>query len=182
MPSLRRTFSSPSVRSTPYPSLSNAVNAAQVGRGNGHRRSSGSEISSRRVLADIEWWRVADGQHDLDADQESEDRNRDQNQDSPASEGLLVDEFLGGIGSLNIDEGPNHFSTSPFEEVRLFPSDMFQFNLPRTSSRTFSLQMNLQLSQLLLALPPAGDMPTSQRPLLWSRLPRQLRFLSMTFA
>ncbi|KAF8163614.1 hypothetical protein B0H34DRAFT_795301 [Crassisporium funariophilum] len=70
MPSLRRTASSPAVRSSPY---STGVVAA---RGHGNRRSSGSETTSRRVLADIEWWRVTDGQCDSGSDQESEDRNR----------------------------------------------------------------------------------------------------------
>ena len=65
MPSLRRTASSPAVRSSPY------SNGAVAARGHGHRRSSGSETTSRRVLADIEWWRVSDGQYD----QEQEDRN-----------------------------------------------------------------------------------------------------------
>lgn len=105
----------------PYPSLSNAVNAAQGNRGNGHRRSSGSEISSRRVLADIEWWRVADGQRLLDVDQESEDRNRDQNQDSPTGQSLFADELLGGAGSLGADEGVERPSTPPLEEVCFFP-------------------------------------------------------------
>ncbi|THU85652.1 hypothetical protein K435DRAFT_805735 [Dendrothele bispora CBS 962.96] len=75
MPSLRRTVSSPAVRSSPYPST--APSAAQRVHGNGHRRSTGSEIVSRRVLADIEWWRVADGQRDLEAEQELEDANND---------------------------------------------------------------------------------------------------------
>ncbi|KIM48733.1 hypothetical protein M413DRAFT_59046 [Hebeloma cylindrosporum] len=70
MPSLRRTASSPAVRSSPY------SNGGVVARGNGHRRSSGSETTSRRVLADIEWWRVSDGQCDPSADQEQEDRNQ----------------------------------------------------------------------------------------------------------
>jgi len=70
MPSLRRTLSSPSVRSSPY------SNGSLVARGGGHRRSSGSETTNRRVLADIEWWKVTDGQCDPDADQEPEDRNR----------------------------------------------------------------------------------------------------------
>jgi hypothetical protein len=66
MPSLRRSASSPAVRSSPY--------NAPASRGHGHRRVSGSETSNRRVLADIEWWRVTDGQRDPSADQESEDR------------------------------------------------------------------------------------------------------------
>ncbi|TFK42287.1 hypothetical protein BDQ12DRAFT_675951 [Crucibulum laeve] len=64
MPSLRRTASSPSVRSSPYSSSSSASVAT---RGHGHRRSSGSETTGRRVLADIEWWRVTDGQCDPSA-------------------------------------------------------------------------------------------------------------------
>ncbi|KAK0210956.1 hypothetical protein DFS33DRAFT_1378930 [Desarmillaria ectypa] len=81
MPSLRRTFSSPAVRSSPYPSASEHAGSSNRGHGGGHRRSSGSETIGRRVLADIEWWRVVDGQRDLDAEQESEDANRDQEPD-----------------------------------------------------------------------------------------------------
>lgn len=80
MPSLRRTFSSPSVRSSPYPTAFSNSSAHGSARVNGHpyRRSSGSETSGRRVLADLEWWRVIDGQHDGEAEQESEDRDQDQ--------------------------------------------------------------------------------------------------------
>ncbi|EPQ58279.1 hypothetical protein GLOTRDRAFT_114739 [Gloeophyllum trabeum ATCC 11539] len=81
MPSLRRTISSPSIRaarSAPYPS----IGSAGATRTHGHvpRRTSGSETASRRVLADIEWWRVLDGQREVDADS-LEDENRDQTQD-----------------------------------------------------------------------------------------------------
>ncbi|KAK7467330.1 hypothetical protein VKT23_004387 [Stygiomarasmius scandens] len=73
MPSLRRTVSSPlGLRSSPY---STGLNARA--HGHGHRRSSGSEIVTRRVLADIEWWRVADGQRDLEAEHELEDAQND---------------------------------------------------------------------------------------------------------
>jgi hypothetical protein len=80
-PSLRRTFSSPSVRPSPYPlGLSNSnVGSGRV-YGHRHRRSSGSDTSTRRVLADLEWWRVVDGQHDGDAEQETEDSEQDQGQ------------------------------------------------------------------------------------------------------
>lgn len=70
MPSLRRTASSPAVRSSPYSS------GSPVARGGGHRRSSGSETTNRRVLADIEWWRVTEGQRESSPDQEVEDRIR----------------------------------------------------------------------------------------------------------
>ena len=36
----------------------------------GHKRPSGSESTGRRVLADIEWWRVVDGQQLADVDQD----------------------------------------------------------------------------------------------------------------
>ena len=65
MPSLRRTTSSPSVRSSPYPtSLSLAA------RNPVPRRASGSDVSSRRVLAEIDWWRVEEGQKELAAGEE----------------------------------------------------------------------------------------------------------------
>ncbi|KAJ6630607.1 hypothetical protein B0H10DRAFT_2207676 [Mycena sp. CBHHK59/15] len=81
MPSLRRSLSFPSVRPAPYPALLSATSAAGPRtHGSGHRRSTGSETSNRRVLADIEWWRVAGGQSaeqgpeepDLGPDQEDD--------------------------------------------------------------------------------------------------------------
>lgn len=89
MPSLRRTFSSPSVRSSPYPSaFSNSTNVGS-GRVNGHgnRRSSGSETSGRRVLADLEWWRVVDGQHDGEVEHETEERDQEPGPDDGAPSG-----------------------------------------------------------------------------------------------
>ncbi|KAI0273591.1 hypothetical protein BC834DRAFT_966095 [Gloeopeniophorella convolvens] len=74
MPSLRRTLSSPSVRASPYPSSLGMLH----NRPHGRRRSSGSDVSSRRVLADVDWWRVADGQ----CEQASEEE-RDVGEDSP---------------------------------------------------------------------------------------------------
>ena len=94
MPSLRRTLSSPSVRSSPY------SNGSLVARGGGHRRSSGSETTNRRVLADIEWWKVTDGQCDPDADQEPEDRNRGDND-------IISLEVSMGSGT-QVDNGVDH--------------------------------------------------------------------------
>ncbi|OSD08586.1 hypothetical protein PYCCODRAFT_1380269, partial [Trametes coccinea BRFM310] len=73
MPSLRRTLSSPSVRSCPYTysasSTSNANGAPSpiAARTGSHqpRRSSGSDTSNRRVLADIDWWLVHDRERDI---------------------------------------------------------------------------------------------------------------------
>ena len=88
MPSLRRTSSTSAVRPSPY----------SAARGSGHRRSSGSDTTTRRVLADIEWWRVTEGQCDPNFDQETEDRNRG-SQDS-------VTRFLSwGIPLTHVDTG-----------------------------------------------------------------------------
>ncbi|KAF5373953.1 hypothetical protein D9758_000716 [Tetrapyrgos nigripes] len=104
MPSLRRTVSSPAVRSSPYPSTAPSNGALRAGHG--HRRSSGSDIVSRRVLADITWWTIMDGQRDLEAEQELEDAN-----DPPRNEGLV-----GGVGFTSPSEagGPETLAWSSF--------------------------------------------------------------------
>ncbi|KAF8921077.1 hypothetical protein CPB85DRAFT_1247714 [Mucidula mucida] len=79
MPSLRRTLSSPAVRSSPYPtSLSEQAAMLRSQGTGGHRRSTGSESIGRRVLADIEWWRVVDGQCLVSPDHDDEDVGRDE--------------------------------------------------------------------------------------------------------
>ena len=67
MPSLRRTLSSPSVRSSPYSYPSSANTNGHATRAGGYqpRRSSGSDTNSRRVLADLDWWLVQDGQYEV---------------------------------------------------------------------------------------------------------------------
>lgn len=70
MPSLRRALSTPSVRVSPYPSL--LTSRAQRSHPQGHRRSSGSDLTARKVLADIDWWRVADGQREKTGEEEEE--------------------------------------------------------------------------------------------------------------
>jgi hypothetical protein len=92
-PSLRRTFSSPSVRPSPYPTgLSNGS-----GRVHGHRnrRSTGSETSNRKVLADLEWWRVVDGQHDGEAEQETEESEQDQGRHASSGHSQTLAEGAG---------------------------------------------------------------------------------------
>ncbi len=63
MPSLRRTLSSPSVRSSPYYPTSSSHPTRLGARS--PRRSSGSDTLNRRVLADIDWWRVEESQHEV---------------------------------------------------------------------------------------------------------------------
>ncbi|KAH9843198.1 uncharacterized protein C8Q71DRAFT_698875 [Rhodofomes roseus] len=66
MPSLRRTFSSPPTRRGPYAYPSSLSSGPQTRAGpHQPRRSSGSDVSNRRVLADIDWWLVQDGQRDV---------------------------------------------------------------------------------------------------------------------
>ncbi|KAI6150707.1 hypothetical protein BKA82DRAFT_3076837 [Pisolithus tinctorius] len=109
MPSLRRSASSPSVRSSPYPlSLSSAVSSRARTAGQQPRRSSGSDVSERRVLADIEWWRVADGQCPPTPDS-------DQDEAQPPQRTTRVS--TGGVATLFAGEGP---------ESPLYISDLTQ--------------------------------------------------------
>ncbi|KAE9409463.1 hypothetical protein BT96DRAFT_931662 [Gymnopus androsaceus JB14] len=95
MPSLRRTLSSPVVRSSPYPTLLSSSSSGPATRpGHGHRRSSGSETATRRVLADIEWWRVTDGQRDPEAEQD----DHEQSPQSPAEN--LLDSLEGLVSPV----------------------------------------------------------------------------------
>ena len=68
MPSLRRALSTPSVRVSPYLVLPSS--RSHRPHPHGHRRSSGSDVSDRKVLADIDWWRVADGQRERGSEEE----------------------------------------------------------------------------------------------------------------
>ncbi|KAI8989695.1 hypothetical protein BD414DRAFT_507285 [Trametes punicea] len=106
MPSLRRTLSSPSVRSSPYTypssssSFANANSAGHATRAGNHqpRRSSGSDTGNRRVLADIDWWLVHDGQSDSlpeasAAAEDSDDQGAAENvQRRPGGHDLLVED------------------------------------------------------------------------------------------
>lgn len=120
MPSLRRTASSPAVRSSPY-GLS-SFNGAQVARGHAHRRSSGSETTNRRVLQDIEWWRVTDGQFEPGAgDLESEEPSRD-----VVHHNLVAGGFA-AAALFNTDTGVDH----PFTQSELWPSTDVRDSLSR---------------------------------------------------
>jgi hypothetical protein len=112
MPSLRRTFSYPPVRSSPYPTYSPSsalYNASRAQGGHGHRRSSGSDVSHRRVLADIEWWRVADGQrldhgddfHQVDGDQDADQRGQASNEQPAMATPLSLDDWSSSWTSGN---------------------------------------------------------------------------------
>ena len=84
MPSLRRALSTPSVRASPYPSL-----LTSRSQRSGHRRSSSSDLSARKVLADIDWWRVAHGQREKNGEEE-EGGEGDEGGDEGAGEATSV--------------------------------------------------------------------------------------------
>ncbi|EGO21030.1 hypothetical protein SERLADRAFT_475661 [Serpula lacrymans var. lacrymans S7.9] len=134
MPSLRRSFSSPSVRSSPYPPPVSAASTRT--RPHGHRRSSGSETSTRRVLADIEWWRVADGQLDLDAPHGQEDHPQDdaQNHDSVTlADDVNVPDFSAG-GGPDLPQTPLMWSLHTFDISR-----SQEYALPTTQFAALSI-------------------------------------------
>ncbi|KAF8635536.1 hypothetical protein AX17_003919 [Amanita inopinata Kibby_2008] len=133
MPSLRRTFSAPSARSSPYPTYSPSSalygSASRTQGAYGHRRSSGSETSARRVLADIDWWRVADGQraglasHDVRHGQENRNRDRHHRgvREQPAGGGAATISL-----SLELDGSPEPWTllsplVSSLSEERSLP-------------------------------------------------------------
>ncbi|KAH6894977.1 hypothetical protein BKA70DRAFT_1375715 [Coprinopsis sp. MPI-PUGE-AT-0042] len=131
MPSLRRTASSPLVRTSPY-SYSSSLAGAQVARGNGRRRSSGSEVANRRVLADIEWWKVTDGQCEsssVDFDGERLTNDDDENNvasDTIASPALLnvdtgVDRLLMPSALWASDDASSDVPTAEFAALSLAP-------------------------------------------------------------
>ncbi|KAG5341495.1 hypothetical protein C0989_010068 [Termitomyces sp. Mn162] len=125
MPSLRRSISSPAVRSSPYPALSSAVSGGLGARSSGRRRSTGSETSTRRVLADIEWWKVVDGQRDADADQESDEPNRDQAPDSPSGLGSALEELLNTSVLFGAGIGAEHTLMIPLASSQALPINEF---------------------------------------------------------
>ncbi|KAI0256659.1 hypothetical protein BJV78DRAFT_1165990 [Lactifluus subvellereus] len=71
MPSLRRAFSTPSVRVSPYPVLPSSRSHRP------HPHATGGPP----VLADIDWWRVADGQRERGSEEEDEEEERDVGED-----------------------------------------------------------------------------------------------------
>ncbi|KAA1471214.1 hypothetical protein DENSPDRAFT_850084 [Dentipellis sp. KUC8613] len=142
MPSLRRTLSSPSVRSSPY-------HSAVSGRGHGPRRTSGSAISTRRVLADIDWWRVTDGQlldADADVNEEAEEMRRAQDQPALAEVDDGADVREAGVErpSTPLFTGSTRVEESPQAMFSLFPALAITPRTPirRTvsESSTFSLE------------------------------------------
>jgi hypothetical protein len=88
MPSLRRALSTPSVRASPYPSL--LTSRPQRSHPHGHRRSSGSDLTARKVLADIDWWRVADGQREKTGEEDGEGDEGEEGGEGAGATGVSV--------------------------------------------------------------------------------------------
>ena len=145
MPSLRRTFSDSysNPRSSPYPSALSlsASGALNANNGSGsmrmRRAASGSETSTRRVLADIEWWRVTPGQQSEPEENASEE---DAALDLPAvgssdvHEGLatttIADEGHSTLDAAFVLEDGMFSSTDVSQGVGSFSYPSFQLNTP----------------------------------------------------
>ena len=113
MPSLRRTASQPAVKASRYPSFlsassrsaNNSPTTSRLHTGHSFRRSSDSEVSTRRVLADIEWWRVVDGQCDSNHNQQDQEQDQDSGLDESDDEPghrLVMDALLNGAQVSNL--------------------------------------------------------------------------------
>lgn len=159
-PSLRRTFSSPAVRPSPYPT---AFSNSSSGRAHGSRRSSGSESVCRRVLADLEWWKVVDGQHDAEAAQElGVERELDQGQDAEAPS---VNSQLSPVEVVGVERPstPPTWMFESFPDMEGLPTSQFAAlsiaprTPPRlTRSRTHTLESS---SSSLESTPEAMERP-----------------------
>lgn len=147
MPSLRRTFSSSSVRSSPYryPPLSPSALSASANaetRQPPRRRSSGGSTSHRRVLADIDWWLVHDGQRDFSAEDEDTTADADPSetteveQDANAEAGNVAGQGRSALSAWHFDVGVHlGVHDGPFDPVpyrfngTVSPSDRDSFEV-----------------------------------------------------
>jgi len=97
MPSLRRALSTPSVRASPYPSL--LASRSQHPHPHGHRRPSGSHLSARKVLADIDWGRVAQGQGEQRGEEEDEEEGGGRGEDDEVTGETTSVSVMGAVSS-----------------------------------------------------------------------------------
>jgi hypothetical protein len=166
MPSLRRTLSTPSVRSAPY-SLLSPTTAGPRTHGSGHRRSTGSETSGRRILADIEWWRVADGQRDVVSEQDLEeaDLDPDQEEDLPLAQVAAVP-TPGGAAGVERPSTPVHWVSRP-QEVAFFS------RVSKSKGSIYARCPWTKWPRSLSPLLPRVGTRSSPRRLRWSRRPRR---------
>ncbi|KAI0345337.1 hypothetical protein BDW22DRAFT_1026921 [Trametopsis cervina] len=108
MPSLRRTFSAPS-RSSPYCNTPQTRTSSRS-----PRRSSGSDTSNRRVLADIDWWRVEAAQREVrglapheqlrpaspaSSDEDEQEREQEERSPSPSPSPVATPAYNAGSSS-----------------------------------------------------------------------------------
>lgn len=194
MPSLRRTISSPSVRSSPYPSALFTASAGARNQPSGHRRSSASETQTRRVLADIEWWKVIDGQQDVEngsaQEQEETAQGHGHDPEHPDVQDQVSDELWGFAGSSSEDAGVErpstplaltHFPPGSLEVITV-PFGIFLLKAnPCRRHRPSFLSNRWPLCLLRPSLRHAGATRSSRRRRRWSLLPRHLKFLQRNF-
>ena len=97
--------------------------------GHPNRRSSGSETTGRKVLADLEWWRVVDGQYDAEADQESEDRDH---RDLPQEHVVSTGDHLSLLEDAGVDRPtPVNWSfQSPTDAVEVRVATAARYQTP----------------------------------------------------
>ncbi|KAJ6597048.1 hypothetical protein DFH09DRAFT_1071980 [Mycena vulgaris] len=128
--------------------------------GNGHRRSTGSETSIRRVLADIEWWRVADGQRDVVPEQESEaadfDLDQDQDQEDLPDQVPQVPAPIGVGGELGTERPstPAHWSAHLPDSPEMPIFEMAALSIAPATPRRHALESS---SSSLESTPEAPD-------------------------
>ncbi|KAJ7632772.1 hypothetical protein FB45DRAFT_514710 [Roridomyces roridus] len=140
MPSLRRSYSSPSVRSAPY-------SPGPAPRGSGHRRSTGSETTIRRVLADIEWWRVADGQHEVPEQEAEEQDDLDPGEEQDLPEQVPADAVA--VGAFASEQQPE-MPVNEMAALSIAPTTPTRHAL---ESSTSSLESSPDVSTVQAELP-----------------------------
>ncbi|KAJ7775027.1 hypothetical protein B0H16DRAFT_83340 [Mycena metata] len=140
MPSLRRSSSTPSVRPAPYALLS-PVPGPRV-HGSGHRRSTGSETSNRRVLADIvEWWRVSAGQRDdVVPQQELEEHDLDQDHEDDLHQAQVLPNGTGGQFGAERPVTPVPWASHSPGAVEMPVVEMAALSIAPTTPRRHALE------------------------------------------
>ncbi|KZT09648.1 uncharacterized protein LAESUDRAFT_810630 [Laetiporus sulphureus 93-53] len=163
MPSLRRTLSYPEARGAPYtqpaePSSSSSDTDANETRTNAPnlRRSSGSDASHRRVLAEIDWWIVQDGQC-KDADASTHENNatdtdaevRTGNDDVAVTPALAHDDAV--AAATEAWRSPSPSAPSPSADVASITPFFADLSLESTDSDSEVLSPLPQFAELSIS-------------------------------
>ncbi|KAL5511612.1 hypothetical protein ACEPAH_4829 [Sanghuangporus vaninii] len=123
MPSLRRTVSESAspARMSPYPSSLSLSVAGALNAGVPIRpRRVASETSGRRVLADIEWWRILDGQQEEEG---SATGNGNENENDQNTSSGSVAELQPALEDAMQESYPSATATTQGSAVMIDPLD-----------------------------------------------------------